>query len=227
VLTELIYPHVQHVIAVEKDPIFAEAISRFGEKISVVQADILQCSFDRWAQQEKVRSFVVISNLPYYVTSPILTSLLFQSGCISRLVVMMQEEAAERLFHKKKGPLAVLLDILFRRTQSFTVSRHCFWPKPHVNSQVIALEATRLISAEKIPAFCRFVREAFRFPKKRLFRSLVCYYDEQKICKTFSALQFCDSVRHQDLEAQMWIQLFYALYSDGLDSNCESTHSVS
>ena len=119
----------------------------------------------------------VVGNLPYYITSPILFALLDARAHVRRAVVMVQKEVADRLAaphgSKTYGTLSVYFGLYAETRTLFTVSRHCFRPKPAVESAVVALD----FGAAEPPdvAFAdlqRVVRAAFGQRRKMLRNSL-------------------------------------------------------
>ncbi|MDT7856267.1 rRNA adenine dimethyltransferase family protein [Rubrivirga sp. S365] len=119
----------------------------------------------------------VVGNLPYYITSPILFALLDAREHVARAVVMVQKEVADRLAappgSKTYGTLSVYFGLYAETRTLFTVSRHCFRPKPAVESAVVALDFG---AAERpdvaFPALQRVVRAAFGQRRKMLRNSL-------------------------------------------------------
>ena len=119
----------------------------------------------------------VVGNLPYYITSPILFALLDARAHVARAVVMVQREVADRLAaprgSKTYGTLSVYFGLYAETRTLFTVSRHCFRPKPAVESAVVALD----FGAAEPPdvafdALRRVVRAAFGQRRKMLRNSL-------------------------------------------------------
>ena len=119
----------------------------------------------------------VVGNLPYYITSPILFALLDGREHVARAVVMVQKEVADRLAappgSKTYGTLSVYFALYAETRTLFTVSRHCFRPKPAVESAVVALD----FGAGRDPGVAfgplqRVVRAAFGQRRKMLRNSL-------------------------------------------------------
>ena len=119
----------------------------------------------------------VVGNLPYYITSPILFALLDARAHVARAVVMVQKEVADRLAappgSKTYGTLSVYFALYAETRALFTVSRHCFRPKPAVESAVVALD----FGAADAPDVAfgdlqRVVRAAFGQRRKMLRNSL-------------------------------------------------------
>jgi 16S rRNA (adenine1518-N6/adenine1519-N6)-dimethyltransferase len=121
---------------------------------------------------------VVVANLPYYVSTPLLFKLLESSQRIDRLVLMMQTEVAQRLAArpgtKEYGVLSVLTQYRAAITLAFRVSPHCFRPRPSVGSAVVHLQikTAGLLDAAHERDFMRLARAAFAHRRKTVLNSL-------------------------------------------------------
>lgn len=121
---------------------------------------------------------VVVANLPYNVSSPLLFRLLEAHDRFDRLVVMLQTEVARRLVAepgtKDYGILSVLTQYRTTPSPAFAVSASCFRPRPAVNSTVVVLRVRRKPPAPVADEalFVRVVRAAFAHRRKTLFNSL-------------------------------------------------------
>lgn len=121
---------------------------------------------------------VVVANLPYYISTPLLFKLLDQRGRFPRMVLMLQAEVADRLVANpggsEYGVLSVMAQYAAEITKSFRVSSQCFRPRPEVASAVVLLrkkERTRLSKQEEA-SFRAIVKAAFAHRRKTLINSL-------------------------------------------------------
>jgi 16S rRNA (adenine1518-N6/adenine1519-N6)-dimethyltransferase len=121
---------------------------------------------------------VVVANLPYYVSTPLLFKLLECPQRIDRLILMMQTEVAQRLAArpdtKEYGVLSVLTQYRAAVTLAFRVSPHCFRPRPTVGSAVVHLQVKTggLLDVAHEEDFIRLTRAAFAHRRKTLVNSL-------------------------------------------------------
>ena len=121
---------------------------------------------------------VVVANLPYNVSSPLLFRLLHAHHQIDRMVLMMQTEVARRLVAKPGtkdyGILSILAQYRAAPFLAFHVSASCFRPKPAVSSTVVVLPVRRepAVSVVDEPLFIRTVRASFAHRRKTLVNSL-------------------------------------------------------
>ncbi|MDP0499296.1 MAG: 16S rRNA (adenine(1518)-N(6)/adenine(1519)-N(6))-dimethyltransferase RsmA [Verrucomicrobiota bacterium JB022] len=90
------------------------------------------------------QDYKIVANLPYAITSPWLDEVMQQPGRPSRLVLMMQKEAADRLTapcgHKHYSAITIFLQSAYREFGRHAVSRQCFYPVPGVDSVLLGLE---------------------------------------------------------------------------------------
>ena len=147
-LTAALLARHPKMVALEVD---GEAIAHLGQRfpqLDVRAGDVLDLDWAELAAEAggdgPDARLYVIGNLPYYITSPILFSLLAARRYLARVVVMIQREVADRIVAepstKAYGTLSVQLQRLAQPTFLFPVSRHVFRPKPDVESAVIALD---------------------------------------------------------------------------------------
>lgn len=175
-LTEELLRHYADLTAVEVDERAVAHLREAMPGLDVRHQDVLDADWAALAE-EKGDKLWVVGNLPYYITSPILFSLLDARAHLRRAVVMMQKEVAERLVAvprtKAYGILSVQTQLLCRPSLLFDVSRHVFHPKPDVTSAVVALDFDRPddlgVDVERLR---RTVRTAFNQRRKTLRNSL-------------------------------------------------------
>jgi 16S rRNA (adenine1518-N6/adenine1519-N6)-dimethyltransferase len=121
---------------------------------------------------------VVVANLPYYISTPLLFNLLEAKDRIDRMVLMLQAEVAERIVASPHtegyGILSVLTQYRTEAKIAFRVSKNCFRPRPDVDSTIILLRTRPhpSISAPNEALFVKLVRAAFAHRRKTLSNSL-------------------------------------------------------
>lgn len=152
-LTERLLAHGARVVALERDRDMARVLrGEFGDTIRLVEADAARADFGRLAADAPGEGpggasegrIAVVGNIPYHLTSPILFSLLDQAGSVSRAVLLLQREVAERLAAspgtKDWGLLSVLLQQLGEVEIDRIVPRGAFHPPPRVDSAVVRID---------------------------------------------------------------------------------------
>jgi 16S rRNA (adenine1518-N6/adenine1519-N6)-dimethyltransferase len=212
VLTEVLCKTAGHVTAVEIDPrlhdYLAERQAEFPN-LSLVLADALV-----YPVENLPVGTIVVANLPYYISTPLLFRLLDQRDRFPRLVLMLQNEVADRLVAKPGssdyGVLSVMAQYAAEITKAFRVSAQCFRPRPEVGSAVVLLRTRerRELSPEEEPKFASFVKAAFAHRRKTLINSLKDEgYEQMRIAGALEKLTFPPSVRAEVLSLEQLIQL--------------------
>ena len=117
---------------------------------------------------------VLVSNVPYYITTDILTKIFHDPGKLEKIIIMVQKEVAEKLLgnsdKKDRGPLNVLIDYYCDVRKVCTVNRSCFYPRPNVDSEVVELVFKN--KEELSPEFVKMVETCFRQKRKLVLSNL-------------------------------------------------------
>ena len=120
---------------------------------------------------------LIISNLPYNISSQILVKICLSNKQPSNLILMFQKEFALRLIDKKLNSLNSLVQCFYDTKKVFDVSKNCFRPSPKVNSSVLffrKIEKPLLLNSE-IENFISFKQKVFSFKRKSLNKILKNY----------------------------------------------------
>ena len=147
-LTEHLARTAGHVVAFEIDqrllPVLEDTLSPYNN-VEIVHSDILKADVLE-VMKEKLSEYqdvMVVANLPYYVTTPILIKLLMDKLPIRGMVVMMQKEVADRITAspstKAYGSLSIAIQYYMKAEIAMTVPKTVFIPQPNVDSAVIRL----------------------------------------------------------------------------------------
>jgi len=151
VLTAELARRADKVVCVEIDarllPILDETLAEFSN-ITIVNADVMKTDLAALIAREfPGLEVVVCANLPYYITSPILMSLLEQRLPVRSVTVMVQKEAAQRICalpgSRESGAISAAVRYYSTPRVLFPVSRGSFLPAPEVDSAVIRLDLHR------------------------------------------------------------------------------------
>ncbi len=182
VLTAELAKIAKKVVCVELDtrllPILDETLSDF-DNIEIVNADVMKTDLKALIEEKfQGMDVVVCANLPYYITSPVITMLLESRLPIKAVTVMIQKEAADRLCtpvgSRDSGAITVCTNYYAEVKQLFNVSRGSFMPAPNVDSTVIRLDIREYpavkVSDEK--KFFRMVKAAFAQRRKTALNSI-------------------------------------------------------
>lgn len=176
VLTKELAKRAKKVVSIELDerllPVLAETLAEF-DNVEIVNADVMKTDLKKLIEEKFAGMKVVVcANLPYYITSPVITMLLEGGLPIEKITVMIQKEVAQRLCaapgSRSSGAITVLVNYFAETKKLFDVSRGSFMPAPNVDSAVISLalrkEPEIAVSDEK--QFFKTVRAAFGMRRK-------------------------------------------------------------
>ena len=180
-LTRELSARAAKVVSVELDarlqPILAETLTGC-ENVEVVFGDILKQDLPRLLEETMPGlRHVVCANLPYNVTSPVLTALL-RSGCFETITVMIQREVARRICaspgEADYGAFGIFVQWYMDTEILFDVPPSCFVPQPKVTSSVIRLKrrAAPPVEVADEALFFAIVRAAFNQRRKTLVNAL-------------------------------------------------------
>lgn len=136
-----------------------------------VNKDISKYDFD---------NLYIVANLPYYITTPIITKIINDKIPTNEIVIMIQKEVADRFSakpgSKEYGQITVFLNYFFDIDNVCNVSKNCFFPKPKVDSAVIKMKRKESNDYIKnFDVFNRLVKDSFRFKRKTIKNNLVGY----------------------------------------------------
>lgn len=216
-LTQALLEAGAHVIAVEKDAVLAKALERLqtpSQQLTVFCEDIMTFSLERLASTQPMK---VIANLPYHLTTPILTRFVVHQELFSSLTVMVQEEVARRMTAIPATPdyssLTVFLSFYSNPHYAFTVSRNCFYPAPQVNSAVVVLTLKKPpLPVEETEAFFKITRTAFEHRRKMLRASLKTLFKAEEVTEALEAIGQNPLARPEILSLEDFLRLYRHLY---------------
>lgn len=163
--------------AIEKDSNLSRLLlEKFGSSanLNLTNADFLDYSFPSRGTPAKV-----LGNIPYNLTSSIVSRLVDERKHIQSAVLMVQDEVARRLAaapgSKDYGAISIRLNLVAKVEKLFLVRPTCFRPKPRVNSRVIRITFIKRNRIEREDAFVSFVKKAFGM-RRKMFRHFAAHY---------------------------------------------------
>lgn len=226
-LTQFIAENSHHVLALEVDgrllPVLAETLDGYLN-VEVVLEDVLKADLPKLVAEhfDGKHNLKVVANLPYYITTPILTHLMNSQLPFTSLTVMMQKEVADRLTAKPNskdyGSLTIAIQQQMAVQVAFEVKRTNFVPAPNVDSAIVTLTRrdTPLITVNNQVSFDKLTRGAFAARRKTLWNNLVNLYGKANRDALKQALEIAGidaKVRAEDLSIAEFGRL-----SDALDA---------
>ncbi|MCD8805283.1 16S rRNA (adenine(1518)-N(6)/adenine(1519)-N(6))-dimethyltransferase RsmA [Staphylococcus warneri] len=190
-LTEQLAKHAKKVMSFEIDhrliPVLKDTLAPY-DNVTIINEDILKADIAT-AVNEHLKDcdkIMVVANLPYYITTPILLNLMQQDIPIDGYVVMMQKEVGERLNAevdtKAYGSLSIVTQYYTETSKVLTVPKTVFMPPPNVDSIVVKLmqRSTPLVDIDDEEAFFKLAKAAFAQRRKTINNNYQNFFKEGK-----------------------------------------------
>ncbi|HEX5234386.1 MAG TPA: 16S rRNA (adenine(1518)-N(6)/adenine(1519)-N(6))-dimethyltransferase RsmA [Silvibacterium sp.] len=215
-ITQLLAARARRLIAIELDRDLASRLREQFPAIEVIQADILAVDFGALRAAEERLS--IAGNLPYYITSPILMHLFRHSDSISRAVVMMQREVADRVI---ASPGSREFGLLSATTQMYAVIQRilalppsAFMPPPDVQSAVLRLTMRPRFAELGVQpdTFLPFLQQCFAQKRKTLGKNLrAAGFDAHRIGEALEKSSIPPAARAEEIDLERMAALWKAL----------------
>ncbi len=175
-LTERIANAAKQLISIEVDerlqPLLEEVVAQHPN-LSIRYQDILTLDVNKLYENQP---YVVVANLPYYITSAIIRYFLESNHRPTRLVLTMQMEVAERMIAKPDDMsiLSVSVQFFGRPQIAARLKPSVFWPRPEVDSAVVRIDTYEqpIVDVPNNQIFFRMVRAGFGQKRKQLKNSI-------------------------------------------------------
>ena len=215
-LTEQLIKYSKNVDAYEIDNDMYNLLTNNlqSDNLNVYLQDFLDT--DLSVYKEKVN---ICSNLPYYVTTPILFKIIESDLDINKITVMVQKEVGDRLNasvnSQDYGALSIEVQYLFDVKLEMNISKNIFYPQPNVDSAVISFTPKIKRDKEFENNFFELVKNCFRMRRKTLNNNLKDIYDEATIKNIFNKLNLKESVRAQELTIDDYINMYKVINNEG------------
>ncbi len=211
-LTQQLALRAGRVCAAELDerlaPILRQTVGEFSN-LEILWGDVLKMDIpDVVSEKFAVLRPMACANIPYYITSPILTALL-EASCFDSVTVMVQKEVAQRIAAKPGtadySAFTVFCQYYTQPEILFDVPAGCFLPQPKVTSAVIHLKVRKQLpwQIDDKDIFFRTVRASFAMRRKTLQNGLAAGFPElgkAGAAEVIAACGFAPSVRGETLD---------------------------
>lgn len=211
-LTEALSTAAKKVTAVELDNDLISplrAMFALTDNVEIVHADILE--YDIPPDTD-----VIVGNLPYYITTPIILGLFEKGTSAKSMTFMVQKEVAERIVSgpgsKDYGVLSVSVQYYAKPSYALDVPAEYFNPRPKVDSAVVNLEVknTRSLGPSEEKGFFELVKKSFSQRRKTLANCLVGYkgLPKEEINRVLESLNIDAKRRPETLSQEEFISLY-------------------
>jgi len=220
VLTGPVSERVQRLIALEVDAPMQLLLAESAPKAEVRLEDALKVDLAA-VLDELPTPRAIVSNMPYYITAPLLQRVADVRSHIDRAVLMMQKEVAQRVMAKPgnrdRGSLSVFLQTHFEIFLVAQVPAGSFFPPPKVDSTVLKfVPRTFDLTEGEAAQYFRLIRFGFSQPRKTLANNLAAglHVPRDRVVPAIEAVGLDDLIRPQELTLEHWRALSRALASE-------------
>lgn len=201
------------VLAYEIDTDLVDTLSNIpnNEKLTIIWDDFLKRDVVKDIEKFRYNKLYIIANLPYYITTPIITKVIESDLDVSKMVIMVQKEVGDRFSskpgNKEYGSITVFLNYYFNIKKLFDVSRNCFYPKPNVDSVILMLEKKNdTYNVKDREKLFKLIRDSFSFKRKTIKNNLKGY-DLNKVEEVLINNGYSLSSRAEELPLDVFIQI--------------------
>lgn len=212
ILTEDLLKNTDKVIGIEKDNKLIEILEqKFKDynNLKLLHKDILDLDV-----QKRVSSleygYKVVSNLPYYITSPVIRKFLEEETKPKSMILLVQKEVAQRICAAPPDMSLLAVSVQFYAKPKIKdyVSKNCFWPKPKVDSAILKIENIKKPDIDE-KDFFKVVKAGFSKPRKQLAGNLSksLEIDTESIKNRLIEMEVNPKARAEELGAGQWKEL--------------------
>ena len=226
VLTNRLLQESNNVVAVELDKRmvnilkdrFAQNINDQAEsKLEIINEDILKINLNQLIAEKRknqeIKKVKIVANLPYYISTPIIMKLLENRLDIDEIIVMVQQEVAERLIAKTgtrlAGAITYAVEYYSEATSLIKVPKESFVPSPKVESEVIKLKVRKdeKIHVENEKLLFNIISKSFMQRRKTLSNALLnnnIMKNKDDVKKMWTELGMDENIRGESLTLEQF-----------------------
>ena len=211
-LTKELLARAKKVIAIEKDDRLIEPLTlQFKKEISsgkltLVHADALQFDISNYFEKGH---FIVVANIPYYITGALMRKLLEGAVYPKRMVLLLQKEVAERIARDKKESLLSLSVKAYGKPQYVaTVKRGSFSPAPSIDSAILKIDdiSKKNFSRFSEKHFFGVLKAGFAH-KRKLLRGNLASFGKEEALSAMEVVHIQLNARAEDIPIRKWLEL--------------------
>lgn len=214
-LTDHLIKQSQNLQLIELDKTFAQFWRE--QKITVHESDALKFSWDQFNWEEG--KHLLVSNLPYQISSRLLVDLSLRELSFERMVLMFQKEVAQRIMAQPStgsyGLLSVVAQLFWQVSFLLEAGAVDFTPKPNVASRVLIFKRRKQMMDSSLRSdFFSFLKKSFTNRRKKLLPKLTGYRSREQLEACFEFLSLQQDVRAEKLSPDQLIELYLRLKTE-------------
>ena len=203
------------VVAIEIDqsliPILDENLEEF-DNAKVINQDILKTDLKKLVDEEfNGESFKVVSNLPYYITTPIIEMLITTGLPCENMTIMVQKEVAERMVADEKSKdyssLSVFIKFYTEAELITNLPKSVFMPQPKIDSTILNLKLRIYDENVNQDLLFKLVRAGFNKRRKTILNSMSDVIEKDRLKEAFAKVNLAENLRTENLSLDDFIKL--------------------
>ncbi len=210
-LTRVLLEKAKRVVAIEAD---SELVGRleeeFKEDLKVGKLELLRQDIRSFKTGSIEESYMVVANIPYYITGEILRQFLTASHKPNFMTLLVQKEVAERIARsKKESLLSISVKAYGTPKYQFTVPRGAFTPAPNVDSAVLSIEniSSPFANDAEESRFFALLHKGFGHKRKQLAKNLESILPIATTHQFLEKKALSPTIRAEDLPLSVWKSL--------------------
>lgn len=181
------------------------------KKTKIIYEDILATDIKESIKNINYNNLYIVGNLPYYITTKIITTIINLELNPKEMVFMVQKEVADRFMAKPKtkeyGYITVLLNYYYDLESVVFAPKECFNPMPKVDSEVVKFNLNIKKGVNNPIDFNSFIKECFRFKRKKLLNN-ISNFDKKKVENHLIKNNQSFNIRAEELSVLEYIDLY-------------------
>lgn len=214
ILTKVLADSSKNVISYEIDNDLVSTLQDIEKEtfnVHFIFADFMKRNIVEDIKDYSYDNLYFVSNVPYYITTPILMKLIDSSLKFKKIVMMVQKEVGDRFSAKEGtksyGSLTVFLNYFYNVKKEFDVNRNEFIPVPNVDSVIVSLASkNELLPLNDKEFFFKLVKDSFQFKRKNIKNNL-SNYDLKIIEEVLLKNGYSLSSRAEELPVSIFVEL--------------------
>ena len=203
----------KNVLCYEIDDSLKDILSSNLEEynnVDIIYKDFLVADVKNDIKKYNYSKLYVVSNLPYYITTPIISKIITDKIDVDKIVVMVQKEVGDRFRAtpgtKEYNSLSIFLQYNYNIKKIMEVSKNVFIPKPNVDSIVVMFTKHDKEYVKDIELFYKLVKDSF-VQKRKTLKNNLKGYDLDKVEMILKKYGYDLSVRAENLSIKVFIDI--------------------
>lgn len=211
-LTAILVEKAKKVIAVELDEKMVEILKdrfKLYNNIEILNEDILKVDIDKISLN--VKTVKIVANLPYYITTQIVTKLLKTN--VKDITILIQKEVAQRICakpgEKKAGAITYFVNYYADAQILQNVAKESFIPSPEVESSIVKIKIRdkKRVEVKNEEQFFEIIRTNFNQRRKTILNSLSSIIEKEKLKNILKELEISENIRGENLTLEQYAKM--------------------